>query len=148
MRILGVDYGEKRIGLAVSDPLCTFAQPLEMIAVEGDLAAAADLIGQRAREYEAIEIVLGLPRNMDGTLGFKAEEALAFRDLLAEKTGLPVVTWDERLSTAQAERHLRQTNWSRRRRQEKVDMVAAGIILQGYLDLRNKRNASKKAKGL
>lgn len=141
MRILGVDYGEKRVGLAVSDPLGMFAQPLEAVQVEDDLPAAAERIAEVAREYEAAEIVLGLPKNMNNTLGPKAEEALAFKELLVEKTGLPVITWDERLSTRQAERHLRQTGWSRRRRKERVDMVAAQIILQGYLDFRAKKSA-------
>ncbi len=143
MRILGVDFGEKRIGLALSDPMGNFAQPLEAVVVEGDLAEAAEKIGALAREYEAGEIVLGLPRNMDDTLGKKAEQALAFRDVLVEKTGLPVITWDERLSTRQAERHLRETGWSRRRRMKRVDMVAAQIILQGYLDFRSRGHPSR-----
>ena len=142
MRILGVDYGEKRVGLAVSDPLGMFAQPLEAVEVAGDLSKAAERVGEVAREYDAAEIVLGLPRNMNDTLGPKAEEALAFREILIEKTGLPVITWDERLSTRQAERHLRQTGWSRRRRKKRVDMVAAQIILQGYLDFRAKGGTS------
>jgi putative Holliday junction resolvase len=138
MRILGVDYGEKRIGLAVSDPLGIFAQPLEAVQVEDDFPAAAERIAQVAREYDAAEIVLGLPKNMNNTLGPKAEEALLFKELLLEKTGLPVTTWDERLTTRLAERHLRQTGWSRQRRKKRVDMVAAQIILQGYLDFRAK----------
>jgi len=139
MRILGIDYGEKRIGLAVSDPMGIFAQPLEAVEVAGDLSAAAETINDIAREYEATEIILGLPRNMDDTLGPKAEEALGFKEILIEKTGLPVITWDERLTTRQAERHLRETGWSRRRRMKRVDMVAAQIILQGYLDFRAKK---------
>jgi len=142
MRILGIDYGEKRIGLAVSDPMGIFAQPLEAVEVAGDLSAAAERINDIAREYEATEIILGLPRNMDDTLGPKAEEALGFKEILIEKTGLPVITWDERLTTRQAERHLRETGWSRRRRAKRVDMVAAQIILQGYLDFRAKKSGS------
>ena len=138
MRILGVDYGEKRIGLAVSDPLGMFAQPLEAVQVEDDFPAAAERIAQVARDYDAAEIVLGLPKNMNNTIGPKAEEALLFKELLLEKTGLPVTTWDERLTTRLAERHLRQTGWSRQRRKKRVDMVAAQIILQGYLDFRAK----------
>jgi putative Holliday junction resolvase len=138
MRILGVDYGEKRIGLAVSDPLGLFAQPLEAVEVAGDLAGAAARVAGIARESGAAEIVLGLPRQMDNTLGTKAEEVLAFKELLEKAFDLPVITWDERLSTAQAERHLRETGWSRVKRQRRVDMVAAQIILQGYLDFRNR----------
>ena len=143
MRSLGIDYGEKRIGLAVSDPLGMFAQPLQAIEVGGDFAAAAARIVEIAEEYEAEELVIGLPKNLDDTIGFKAEEALAFKRLLEEKTSQPVIPWDERLSTVQAERHLRQTGWSRRKRARKVDMVAAGIILQGYLDFLAKAGRTK-----
>jgi putative Holliday junction resolvase len=148
MRILGVDYGEKRIGLAVSDPLGLFAQPLEAVEVAGDLGDAAMRVVEFARELGATEILLGLPRQMDNTLGTKAEEVLAFKELLEKAVDLPVITWDERLSTAQAERHLRETGWSRRKRQRRVDMVAAQIILQGYLDFRNRsQQTTERAEG-
>lgn len=134
MRILGVDYGTKRIGLAISDPLGIFAQPFEMVAVvDEDFDAAAGEIAEIAAANDVGQLVVGLPRNMDDTVGFKAKEALAFGELLAEKSGLPVATWDERLSTAQAERHLRETGLSRGKRKKKVDMMAAQIILQGYM---------------
>ncbi|MCD6406176.1 MAG: Holliday junction resolvase RuvX [Planctomycetes bacterium] len=142
MRILGVDYGEKRIGLAVSDPTGLIAQPLEVIA-GGDPAAAARGIAEVAARYEAAEIIIGLPRNMNDTLGPKAEEALAFKALLENATDLDVATWDERLSTVRAERSLRETGWSRRKRQKRVDMVAAQVILQGYLDFLRKTRPSQ-----
>ncbi len=136
MRILGVDYGEKRVGLAISDPTGIFAQPLEVTSGE-DKGAAAARIGQVCSEKGVTRIVVGLPRNMDNTLGAKAEEALSFKALIEEKTGLEVVTWDERLSTVRAERVLRETKWSREKRKRKVDMVAAQVILQGYLDFQS-----------
>ena len=105
MRILGVDTGTVRIGLAVSDPMGIFAQPFGAVQVK-DTASAADEVARIARERGVEKIVVGLPRNMDGTLGPKAEEARAFGALLAEKTGLPVDEWDERMSTMAAERSL------------------------------------------
>ena len=137
MRILGVDYGEKRIGLAISDPLGMFGQPLE--TVESGAAPPVDRIAEICKERGVETIVVGLPRNMDGTLGPKAAEASAFADALAGKTGLNVVLQDERLSTARAERSLRETDMSRRKRKARVDAVAAQVILQTYLDTRSKR---------
>lgn len=142
MRILGVDYGTKRIGLALSDPLGIFAQPLEALQVT-DLPSAADEITRIAKERDVDTIVIGLPRNMDGTLGEKAQEALAFLDMLLERTHLIVVPWDERLSTAFAERALRESNMSRKKRKKRVDMVAAQVILQGYLDSRKSAPQAK-----
>jgi putative holliday junction resolvase len=135
MRVLGVDYGTKRIGLALSDPLGIFAQPLQALAVS-DLPSAADEIARITKERDVDTIVIGLPRNMDGTIGEKAQEALAFLDMLLERTHVVVVPWDERLSTAFAERALRESNMSRKKRKKRVDMVAAQVILQGYLDSR------------
>ncbi len=139
MRILGVDTGTVRIGLAVSDPLGIFAQPLSWVSGK-DRARAVDEIAQIAKEREVERIVVGMPRNMDGTLGPKADEARAFMAILAEKTGLPVDEWDERLSSAAAHRSLRESQMSRRKRMERVDAVAAQMILQAYLD--NRRRAT------
>jgi putative Holliday junction resolvase len=140
MRILGVDTGTVRIGLAVSDPLGIFAQPLGAVQVKAP-ASAADEVAKIAKERGVERIVIGLPRNMDGSLGPKAEEARAFGALLVEKTGLPVDEWDERLSTMAAERALRQSDMSRDKRKKRVDMVAAQIILQAYLDAQRRKSA-------
>jgi len=142
MRFLGVDYGRKRIGLAVSDPSGIFAQPLETVEA-ADAQSAAARIAALSSERKVDEIVIGLPRNMDDTLGPMADAALAFRDLLAEKTGLPVRTWDERLSSARAERSLRETSMSRARRQKRVNAVAAQVILQAFLDSGKKKREMK-----
>ena len=133
VRILSVDYGEKRIGLAISDPTGIFGQPLETIDAS-DPRSAAVYVSTLCRSRGVETIVLGLPRNMDGTLGPKAREALVFKDILEKETQVPVVTWDERLTTARAERSLRETRLSRKKRQQRVDAVAAQVILQGYLD--------------
>ena len=146
MRTLGVDYGEKRIGLAISDPLGIFAQPLSV--VDGtDAQAAARMIAEISMEREVETIVVGLPRNMNDTLGPKAMEALAFKELVERETGLEVVTWDERLSTARAERALRESTMSRKKRQQRVDAVAAQVVLQAYLDAKNRRAKEDGQKG-
>lgn len=142
MRLLGVDYGHKRIGLALSDPLRMFAQPLKTIAVTEPEDSALE-IAELAREKDVALIVIGLPRNMDGTLGPKAREARHFASLIEENTETPIVEWDERLSTALARRSLRQTDMSRKKRDKRVDMVAAQVILQGYLDAHNKGATTK-----
>jgi len=133
MRVLGVDYGTKRIGLALSDPEGIIASPMKALEVK-DLPSAAEEIAVIAKERDVNTIVIGLPRNMDGTLGEKAQEALAFLDMLLERTHLVVVPWDERLSSAFAERALRETHMSKKKRKKRVDMIAAQVILQGYLD--------------
>jgi putative Holliday junction resolvase len=144
VRILAVDYGQKRTGLAISDPLGIFGQPLETIAAS-DPKEVASRISAVCVERGVVTIVLGLPRSMDNTLGPKAEETLAFRNILASHTQVPIVTWDERLTTVQAERSLRDADMSRKKRQQRVDAVAAQIILQGYMDATRKANASKSA---
>ncbi|MCS7198457.1 MAG: Holliday junction resolvase RuvX [Candidatus Bipolaricaulota bacterium] len=131
-RILGIDFGEKRLGLALSDESHTLASPLavyERTDCERDLQFLRDLVAQ----YRITEIVLGLPVNMDGSLGPKAEQALEFKRLLEEHLKLPVSTFDERLTTVEAERVLLQANLSRKKRKAKRDTLAAVLILQGYL---------------
>jgi putative Holliday junction resolvase len=146
VRTLGVDYGEKRIGLAISDPLGIFAQPHSV--VDGtDARAAARRIAEISREREVETIVVGLPRNMNDTLGPKAIEALAFKELLEKETGLEVVTWDERLSTARAQRALRESSMSRKKRQQRVDAVAAQVVLQAYLDSKNRQAKADEKSG-
>jgi putative Holliday junction resolvase len=131
-RVLGIDFGEKRLGLALSDESRTLASPLavyERKDLQSDLRFLRDLI----LRYQITEIVLGLPLNMDGSLGPKAQQVLEFKRALEESLKLPVHTFDERFTTAEAERALLEANMSRRKRKAKRDALAAVLILQGYL---------------
>lgn len=132
-RILGLDMGEKRIGLAVSDPLRITAQGLEVWQRRNRQADLEHLL-KVAREYQVQKIVVGLPRHMDGRLGEAAEGIMEFAAALGEALGVEIITWDERLTTVAAERMLIQADVSRRRRRQVVDQVAAVLILQSYLD--------------
>ncbi|MBN1443713.1 MAG: Holliday junction resolvase RuvX [Planctomycetes bacterium] len=136
-RLLGIDYGVKRFGLALSDATQTLASPLEVI--EGESALWSRLEELRAQE-DIQGFVLGLPRNMDGSLGKKGEEVLAFKNRLEARSDLPVATWDERLTTVEAERSLKAAGLSRGQRRSRVDKVAAQILLQSYLDCRKRRS--------
>jgi putative Holliday junction resolvase len=131
-RVLGIDFGEKRLGLALSDESRTLASPLavyERKDLQSDLRFLRDLI----LRYQITEIVLGLPLNMDGSLGPKAQQVLEFKRALEESLKLPVHTFDERFTTAEAERALLEANMSRHQRKAKRDALAAVLILQGYL---------------
>jgi putative holliday junction resolvase len=131
-RVLGIDFGEKRLGLALSDESRTLASPLavyERKDLQSDLRFLRDLI----LRYQITEIVLGLPLNLDGSLGPKAQQVLEFKRALEESLKLPVHTFDERFTTAEAERALLEANMSRRQRKAKRDALAAVLILQGYL---------------
>ena len=136
MRILGLDYGSKTVGVAVSDPLGFTAQGVEIIRRKSEnkmrrtLARIEELIAQ----YQVEKIVLGLPKNMNNTLGDRAEKSLELKETLERRTGLPVVMWDERLTTVSANRVLMETGVRRENRKEHVDEIAAVFILQGYLD--------------
>ncbi|MGI6145382.1 MAG: Holliday junction resolvase RuvX [Clostridia bacterium] len=133
MRILGLDIGEKRIGLAVSDELGITAQGLKTLnrtKLEDDLHRLAELI----REKEINKLVVGLPKNMNGTLGPQAERVKKFVDLLTKECPCEVVYWDERLTTIAAQRTLLEADVSRKKRRNSVDRLAAVLILQGYLD--------------
>ncbi|MEJ2671743.1 MAG: Holliday junction resolvase RuvX [Deltaproteobacteria bacterium] len=132
-RILCLDMGEKRIGLAVSDPLGITAQGLE-IWTRKNRQADLDHLLQVARDYQVQQIVVGLPRHMDGRPGAAAADILEFAGALAEALGVELIPWDERLTTAAAERMLIQADVSRRRRRRVLDQVAAVLILQSYLD--------------
>ena len=135
VRILGIDYGRRRLGLALSDEGEILASPLAVYSrrkLDQDLAYLAHL----AAEKEVGRVVVGLPRNMNGSLGEMAREVLSFVDTLKEKTDLPVDTFDERLTTAEAERVLIQADLSRKRRKTLRDSLAAVLILQGYLESR------------
>lgn len=142
MRILGLDYGSKTVGVAVSDPLGFTAQGVEIIRRKSEnkmrqtLARIEELIAQ----YQVEEIVLGLPKNMNNTLGYRAEKSLELKETLERRTGLPVVMWDERLTTVSANRVLMETGVRRENRKEHVDEIAAVFILQGYLDYLANKN--------
>ncbi len=133
MRLLGIDIGEKKIGVAMSDILGSIASPVIVIQrqdIETDIGLIKDII----EEYNINEIVAGLPRNMDGSLGQKAVQITEFTDNLKEKIKIPVTMWDERLTTVAGERVLIQGNVSRKKRKKVIDKIAACIILQSYLD--------------
>jgi putative Holliday junction resolvase len=137
-RILGIDYGEKRIGLAISDPLLITAQGMPTLVRKGgesDLQAIRNIVEER----NVSGIVIGLPRRMDGTLGTQARRVEDFAARLAEITGLPVDTWDERLTTVAAERALLEGDVRRKKRRGLRDRLAAVLILQGWLDRRAQR---------
>ncbi|MGO8764163.1 MAG: Holliday junction resolvase RuvX [Limisphaerales bacterium] len=133
MRILSLDFGTKRIGVAVSDETKTIAQPLEFIPAEPFAAFLARLKTILA-EKEVDFILLGLPRNMDGTYGLAAQKVEAFATALRMAITIPVKLWDERLTSSQANKILIQGNVRRDKRKEKVDKMAAAILLQSYLD--------------
>ena len=136
MRILGLDYGSKTVGVAVSDPLGLTAQSVETIwrKQENKLRQTLARIEELAAESQAEKIVLGLPKNMNNTIGERAEKTLEFREMLERRTGLPVVMWDERLTTVEAERTLMEASVRRENRKQYLDQLAAVFILQGYLD--------------
>ncbi len=133
MRILGIDYGEKRVGLAISSSVGFIAQGLPTIErVDGEdyLEELADII----KEKEVDEIVVGLPKNMNGSIGEKAEEVFVLVETLKSKFNLPVHTFDERLTTVRAHRAMTGAKMSKKGKKKRVDMIAAQFILQSYLD--------------
>lgn len=136
MRIMGLDYGSKTIGVAVSDPLGLTAQSVEIIRREEEnkLRKSLRRVEELVKEYEVEEIVLGFPKNMNNTIGERAEKSLQLKETLERRLGLPVVMWDERLTTVEANRTLMETGVRRENRGKYVDMIAAVFILQGYLD--------------
>ncbi|MBM3156817.1 MAG: Holliday junction resolvase RuvX [Chloroflexi bacterium] len=130
---MGLDIGEKRIGVALSDPMGIIASALTVIERTTDDAAIKQII-ELARQNEVERIVVGLPRSLDGSIGKQAQAVQAFVELLKAHTELPIVTWDERLSTVAAERALLEAGTKRDKRKKHRDAVAAAFILQGYLD--------------
>ena len=133
MRILALDHGSKRIGVAVSDELKMIAQPLEYIPAE-PFAAFVVRLKQILQEREVERIIVGLPRNMDGTCGPAALKVQEFVEALKPVVAIPVQTWDERLTSVQANRLLIAANVRRDQRKQKIDKMAAAILLQSYLD--------------
>ena len=136
MRIMGLDYGSKTEGEAISDQLCITAQGIETIQrkEENKLRKTLARIEELAKEYEVDRIVLGFPKNMNNTIGDRAEKSLELKAMLERRTGLSVIMWDERLTTVEAERTLMESNVRRENRKKYVDKIAAVFILQGYLD--------------
>ena len=135
-RIIGLDFGSKTTGVAVSDPFGWTAQGVEIIRrkEENKLRKTLARIEELVKEYGAVRIVLGLPKNMNNSLGDRAEKSLAFKEMLERRTGLPVVMWDERLTTVAADRTMMEAGIRREHRREYVDEIAAVFILQNYLD--------------
>ena len=135
MRIMGLDFGSKTVGVAVSDPLGITAQGAEIVRrkspnkLRQTLARIAELI----REYDVEELVLGYPKNMNGTEGERCEKTREFKEMLEKRTGLPVALWDERLTTVAADRSMMEPGLERQERKEYVDEIAAIFILQGYM---------------
>lgn len=141
MRILGLDYGERSIGVAVSDPLFLTAQGITVLRRREEEQDLEEL-DRIKEEYEIGEVVVGQPRNMNGTLGPMGQRAQAFADILGERWSIPVHMWDERLSTRAAERVLLEADLSRKRRKSVIDMTAAVLILQSYLEKRHHQEGS------
>lgn len=133
MRILAIDHGTKRVGLALSDETGTIAQPLQFLSAE-PAATLPQRLKEIADERKVEEIIVGLPRNMNGTYGPAAEKAREFVASLKQVLTVPIRTWDERLTTVQANRFLINSGMRREKRKERVDQTAAAILLQSYLD--------------
>lgn len=137
MRTMGLDYGERRIGVAISDAFGWTAQGSEVIdrkIVKDELGRIAELV----KLHEVDSLVVGLPKNMNGTIGPSGENCIAFAERLKQKLGLPVQLWDERLTTVAAERTLLEADVSRGKRKQVIDKMAAAILLQSYLDSKPK----------
>ena len=141
MRIMGLDFGSKTVGVAISDALLLTAQGVEIIRrkEENKLRQTLARIEELIVEYEVEEIVLGYPKHMNATEGVRVELTEEFRDKLMRRTGLPVYLWDERLTTVAADKIMMEAGIRREHRKEYVDKIAASLILQGYLDRRNMR---------
>ncbi|QAY65206.1 Holliday junction resolvase RuvX [Paenibacillus protaetiae] len=138
MRTMGLDYGDRNIGVAVSDAFGWTAQGTEVVQRRRD-GGEFDRIAELVKEHEVSSIVVGLPKNMNGTVGPRGEISIAFAEQLRQKLGLPVHLWDERLTTVSAERTLLEADVSRKKRKQVIDKMAATLILQNYLDSKTKR---------
>ncbi len=149
MRIMGLDFGSKTVGVAVSDALLMTAQGVEIIRrkEENKLRQTLARIEELIVEYEVEEIVLGLPKHMNGTEGVRVELTEEFKEKLERRTGLPVTFWDERLTTVSADRTMMEAGIRRENRKDYVDMLAATFILQGYLDRRSNEKKAVEASG-
>lgn len=145
MRIMGLDFGSKTVGVAVSDALLLTAQGVEIIRrkEENKLRQTLARIEALIVELEVSEIVLGLPKHMNGSEGVRVELTEEFKEKLERRTGLPVILWDERLTTVAADKTMMEAGIRRENRKEYVDMLAATYILQGYLDRKNNEKKTK-----
>ena len=143
MRILGLDYGSKTVGVAVSDPLGITAQGVSTIwrKQENKLRQTLAQIEKFVEDYQVERIVLGYPKNMNNTVGERALKSLEFKEMLERRTGLPVVMWDERLTTVEANRTLMESGVRREKRKQYLDELAAIFILQSYLDAYGREDA-------
>lgn len=139
MRIMGIDFGDKRTGVSISDLNAVLAGE-SFIITEPDSASTADKIVEIAKDREVSEIVVGLPKNMNGTIGVRGLKSVVFAERLRERTSVNVVLWDERLTTVDANRILTETGNLGKKRKEKTDAVAASLILQSYLDYKAGKN--------
>ena len=135
-RIMGLDYGSKTVGVAISDELGITAQGVETItrSGEGKLRRTLARIAELSQEYRINRIILGYPKNMDNSAGARVKKTEEFADMVRRRTGLPVVFWDERLTTVSAERVLMESGVRREKRKAVIDKIAAVLILQNYLD--------------
>jgi len=131
-KIMGIDYGDARTGVAISDLMCTIVGSTAVVPSRNTEKAIADIV-KLAKDNNVGEIVVGLPKNMDGTEGIRAELCREFAAKLGEATGLPVAMWDERRTTVEAHNILSQHNYHGKKRKNTVDAVAASLILEGYL---------------
>ena len=138
-KIMGIDYGDARTGIAISDLLCSIVGSSCVIPSRNADKAIADIV-RLCRDNSVGEIVVGLPRNMDGTEGPRAELCRAFADRVGEATGLKVTMWDERRTTVEAHNILSQHNYHGQKRKNTVDAVAASLILEGYLNYKKMKN--------
>lgn len=143
MRIIGLDFGSKTVGVAVSDEMLITAQGIEIVRrkSENKLRQTLARIEELIKEYNVEKIVLGFPKNMNNSEGERCEKTLEFKEMLERRTGLTVELWDERLTTVAADNLMMEAGIRRENRKEYVDQIAASFILQGYLDyLQNEKN--------
>ena len=147
MRIMGLDYGSKTVGVAVSDALGLTAQGIEIVRrkSENKLRQTLARIEEIAKEYGVEKIVLGFPKHMNNDIGERAEKSLEFKEMLERRTGLPVVMWDERLTTVEADRTMMETGIRRENRKEYVDMIAAVLSCRDIWMLPHTEESSRKA---
>ena len=136
-KIMGIDYGDARTGVAISDLMCTIVGSTAVVPSRNTEKAIADIV-RLAKENNVSEIVVGLPKNMDGTEGARAELCREFAAKLADATGLPVAMWDERRTTVEAHNILSQHNYHGKKRKNTVDAVAASLILEGYMSYKKR----------
>jgi putative Holliday junction resolvase len=139
---MGLDFGSKTVGVAISDPLGITAQGVEIVRrkSENKLRQTLARIQELVLEYQVTELVLGYPKNMNGTEGPRCEKTKEFKELLEKRTGLPVTLWDERLTTVAADRAMMEAGLDHLERKEHVDEIAAILILQGFMDAKKMRS--------